>query len=106
MGTRPVPLHKRSLSQPALSQGVRGKLVFHTDTRARARAFIRAFSDADRELTARRVEVYVMAWVPIPQRRRRGNGYNRAFPQEAWRWRPQRRTSLRTIRLRPCTNAG
>ena len=61
-----------------------GILVFNTDTRARARAFIRAFSDADRELTARGVEVYVMAWVLIPQRWR-GNGYNRAFPQEAWR---------------------
>src|SRR5260370_39665321 len=105
MGTRPVPLQQLSLSQPALSQGVREKLVFNTDTRARARAFIRAFSDADRELTARRVEVYVMAWIPIPQRRR-GNGYNRAFPQEASRWRPPRRTSLRTVRLRPCTNAG
>src|SRR5216684_725385 len=105
MGTRPVPLHQLFLSHPALSQGVRGKLVFNADTRARARAFIRAFSDADRELTAREVEVYVMAWAPIPQRRR-GNGYNRAFLQEAWRWRPQRRTSLRTIRLRPCTNAG
>src|SRR5712692_6430300 len=78
MGTRPVPPHKLSLSQPALSQGVRGKLVFNTDTRARARAFIRAFSDADRELTARGVEVYVMGWGLIPQRWR-GNGYHRAF---------------------------